>query len=72
MSYTNFSNVDVGNALVNKFARLTAERICLTLTCWLCHNGFPLDLDNHKNRNGVATDLFCTDVIGHPGSMFLH
>ena len=23
------------------------------------HNGFPLDLDDHKN-NGVATDLFWT------------
>ena len=21
--------------------------------------------------NGVATDLFCTDVIGHPGCVFL-
>ena len=37
-----------------------------------CHNGFPLDLDDHKNKNGVATDLFCTGVIGHPGSMFLN
>ena len=25
-----------------------------------------------KNKNGVATDLFCTGVIGHPGSMFLN
>ena len=25
------------------------------------------DLDDHKNKNGVATDLFCTGVIGHPG-----
>ena len=22
--------------------------------------------------NGVATDLFCTGVIGHPGCMFLN
>ena len=22
--------------------------------------------------NGVATDLFCTGVIGHPGHMFLN
>ena len=30
------------------------------------------DLDDHKHKNGVATDLFCTGVIGHPGSMFLN
>ena len=30
------------------------------------------DLDDHKNYNGVATDLFCTGVIGHPGCMFLN
>ena len=30
------------------------------------------DLDDHKNKNGVATDLFCTGVIGHPGHMFLN
>ena len=35
------------------------------------YNGFPLDLDDHK-INGVATDLFCTGVIGHPGCMFLN
>ena len=35
-----------------------------------CHNRFPLDLDDHKHKNGVATDLFYTGVIGHPGSMF--
>ena len=29
------------------------------------------DLDDHKT-NGVATDLFCTGVIGHPGHMFLN
>ena len=23
-----------------------------------CHNGFPLDLDDHKHKNGVATNLF--------------
>ena len=28
------------------------------------------DLDDHK-INGVATDLFCTGVIGHPECMFL-
>ena len=28
------------------------------------------DLDDHKNKNRVATDLFCTGVIGHPGYMF--
>ena len=37
-----------------------------------CHNGFPLDLGDYKNKNGVATDLFCTGVIGHPGQMFLN
>ena len=37
-----------------------------------CHNGFPLDLEDHKHKNGVATDLFCTGVIGHPGHMFLN
>ena len=31
-----------------------------------CHNGFSLDLEDPKNKNGVTTDLFCTDVIGHP------
>ena len=30
------------------------------------------DLDDHKYKNGVATDLFCTGVIGHPGYMFLN
>ena len=28
------------------------------------------DLEDHKNNNGVATDLFCTGVIGHPRDMF--
>ena len=38
-----------------------------------CHNGFPPRLGRlPKIKNGVATDLFCTGVIGHPGSMFLH
>ena len=30
------------------------------------------DLDDHKNKYGVAIDLFCTGVIGHPGYMFLN
>ena len=30
------------------------------------------DLDDHKYNNGVATDLFCTGVIGHPGYMSLN
>ena len=30
------------------------------------------DLKGHKKLNGVATDLFCTGVIGHPGHMFLN
>ena len=29
---------------------------------------FRHDLEDHKHKNGVATDLFCTGVIGHPGS----
>ena len=41
-------------------------------TSWeLCHNDFPLDLDDHKN-NGVVIDLFCTGVIGHPVGMILN
>jgi len=35
--YLNFSNIDVGNALVNKTARLSLERICWTSIspfCW--------------------------------------
>ena len=28
--------------------------------------------DYQKLKNGVATDLFCTGVIGHPGHMFLN
>ena len=39
---------------------------------WYYYNGFPLDLEDHKNKNEVATDLFCTGVIGHPGHMFLN
>ena len=30
------------------------------------------DLEDHNNNNGVATDLFYTGVIGHPGHMFLN
>ena len=30
------------------------------------------DLDDHKNMNGVVTDLFCTGVIGYLGYMFLN
>ena len=30
------------------------------------------DLDDHKHKNGVATDLFCTGVIGHPGYVLLN
>ena len=30
------------------------------------------DLVDHKHKYGVATDLFCTGVIGHPGHMFLN
>ena len=30
------------------------------------------DLVDYKNKmDGVATDLFCTGVIGHPGYVFL-
>ena len=37
-----------------------------------CHNGFPLDLEDHKNQNGVATDLFCMGVVGHSGHVLLN
>ena len=37
----------------------------------MCHNGFPLDLDNHKN-NEDATDLFCKRVIGRSIRMILN
>ena len=30
------------------------------------------DLEDHKTKYGVATDLFSTGVIGHPGYMFLN
>ena len=30
------------------------------------------DLVDYQKSNGVATDLFCTGVIGHPGCMFLN
>ena len=46
--------------------------VAFQITKCSCHNGFSLDLDNHKKLNEVATDLFCTGVIGHPGSMFLN
>ena len=35
MPYTNFSNIDVGNDLVNRSTRLLVEQICLTSTCRL-------------------------------------
>ena len=34
--------------------------------------GFRHNLDDHKNENGVATDLFCMGMIGHPRHMFLN
>ena len=30
------------------------------------------DLDDHKHKNGVTTDLFCTSVIDHPVGLFLN
>ena len=36
-----------------------------------CHNGFPPRL-GRPQKYGVATDLFCTGVIGHPGHVFLN
>ena len=30
------------------------------------------DLDDHKNKNGVATDLFCMGMIGHPEHVLLN
>ena len=38
----------------------------------LYHNSFPLDLEDLKIKNEVATNLFCTGVIGHSGYMFLN
>ena len=43
---------------------------CLSLSFGSCHNGFPPRL-GRPQKYGVATDLFCTGVIGHPGHMFL-
>ena len=37
----------------------------------MCHNDFPLDLDDHKN-NEDATDLFCKGVIDHSVGMILN
>ena len=37
-----------------------------------CHNGFPPRLGRPQKLNGVATDLLCTGVIGHPRHMFLN
>ena len=37
-----------------------------------CHNGFPPRLGGPQKQNGVAIDLFCTGVIGHPECMFLN
>ena len=36
------------------------------------HNDFSFDLDDYKHKNGVVIDFFCTDMIGHPRSMFLN
>ena len=36
-----------------------------------CHNGFRSTLMTTK-INGVATDLFCMGVIGHPVYIFLN
>ena len=30
------------------------------------------DSEDYQKENGVATDLFCTGVIGHPGYIFLN
>ena len=37
----------------------------------ICHNGFPPRL-GRPQKYEVATDLFCTGVIGHPGHVFLN
>ena len=43
--------------------------ITLLLDTILC----TCNLDASTTKiNGVATDLFCTGVIGHPGCMFLN
>ena len=41
-----------------------------TINNLYCHNGFPPRLGGSQKLNGVATDLFCTGVIGHLGYMF--
>ena len=30
------------------------------------------DLEDHKNKNEVATDLFCTGVVSHSAYIFLN
>ena len=66
----NSSSVLMGNDASCKVIGIRNIRI--KMFDGVCHNSFPLDLDDHKNQNGVATDLFCTGVIGHPGLMFLN
>ena len=60
----------------NDFDKLQNEYECLfdDFEKLRCHNGFSLRLGvtTKIKYNGVAIDLFCTGVIGHPGHMFLN
>ena len=63
-------------ALLNKWVWRYGEEPCALWRVIIaskyggCHNGFPPRL-GRPQKYGVATDLFCTGVIGHPGHMFL-
>ena len=35
----------------------------------ICHNDFSLDLEDYKQNNGVATNIFCLGVIVHQKSL---
>ena len=48
----------------NYITELREENIVITVS--------RHDLDDPKHKNGVATDLFCTGVIGHSGYIFLN
>ena len=48
----------------NSLSPQWSRHAVITISCY--------DLEDHKNKNGVANDLFCTDVIDHSGCMFLN
>ena len=56
---------------------LSLYSVLISLSALNCHIFIVItvsrhDLEDHKNNNRVATDLFCTGMIGHPGYMFLN